>query len=66
MPTRRSCDGYDLVIGVGHDEYWSAGQRATIEEHVRRGGNYASFSGNTMFWQVRLEDDRRAMVCLKY
>ncbi|MEY2444423.1 MAG: hypothetical protein QOE00_1003 [Ilumatobacteraceae bacterium] len=59
-------DGYDLVLGVGHDEYWSAGQRAAIEDHVRRGGNYASFSGNTMFWQVRLEDDRRAMRCLKY
>ncbi|HEY0521498.1 MAG TPA: N,N-dimethylformamidase beta subunit family domain-containing protein [Ilumatobacteraceae bacterium] len=59
-------DGYDLVLGVGHDEYWSAGQRAVVEEHVRAGGNYASFSGNTMFWQVRLEDDRRAMVCHKY
>ena len=59
-------DGYDLVLGVGHDEYWSAGQRATIEEHVGRGGNYASLSGNTMFWQVRLEDGGRAMVCHKY
>jgi len=58
--------GYDLVLGVGHDEYWSAGQRAVIEQHVRRGGNYASMSGNTMFWQVRLEDDGRAMVCHKY
>ena len=59
-------DGYDLVLGVGHDEYWSAAQRASIEEHVRGGGNYVSLSGNTMFWQVRLEDDGRAMVCHKY
>lgn len=59
-------NGYDLVMGVGHDEYWSAGQRATIEVHVRGGGNYASLSGNTMFWQVRLEDDGRAMICHKY
>ena len=59
-------DGYDLVMGVGHDEYWSAAQRATIERHVAAGGNYVSMSGNTMFWQVRLEDDRRAMVCYKY
>jgi hypothetical protein len=61
-------DGYDLVLGVGHDEYWSAGQRAAIEAHVRRGGNYASMSGNTMFWQVRLEEGTRgpAMVCFKY
>jgi hypothetical protein len=59
-------DDYDLVMGVGHDEYWSAAQRATIEQHVAGGGNYLSMSGNTMFWQVRLEDDRRAMVCYKY
>ncbi len=58
--------GYDLVLGVGHDEYWSAPQRAAIEEHVRAGGSYVTLSGNTMFWQVRLEDDGRAMVCHKY
>ncbi len=59
-------DGYDLVLGVGHDEYWSAGQRLAIEQHIRRRGNYVSLSGNTMFWQVRLEDQGRAMVCHKY
>jgi hypothetical protein len=58
--------GYDLVLGVGHDEYWSAGQRATLEQHIRGGGNYVTLSGNTMFWQVRLEDGGRAMVCHKY
>ena len=60
-------DGYDLVLGVGHDEYWSAAGRDTIERLRRRGGNYASFSGNTMFWQVRLDRRRRpSMVCHKY
>ncbi|MEM9200479.1 MAG: N,N-dimethylformamidase beta subunit family domain-containing protein [Actinomycetota bacterium] len=61
-------DGYNLVLGVGHDEYWSAGQRAVVESHVRRGGHYASFSGNTMFWQVRIADGTRgeAMVGYKY
>ena len=51
-----SLDDYRLVLGVGHDEYWSAGQRAAVEAHVERGGHYASFSGNTMFWQVRIAD----------
>lgn len=59
-------DGYRLVLGVGHDEYWSAAQRAAVEDHLRRGGHLASFSGNTMFWQVRLEDDGDTMVCHKY
>ena len=68
--------GYDTVLSVGHDEYWSAGQRRAVEDHVRHGGNFASFSGNTMFWQVRLDvtpDDGPAghadgivMVCHKY
>ena len=59
---------YDLVLAVGHDEYWSHGQRDAIERHVRRGGNLATFSGNTMFWQVRLEQRPAGttMVCHKY
>jgi len=59
-------DNYDLVVGVGHDEYWSADQRTAIESFVKNGGNYASFSGNTMFWQVRLEDNGANMRCYKY
>jgi hypothetical protein len=61
-------DGYELVISVGHDEYWSADQRRAIEAHLGRGGHLASFSGNTMFWQVRLEATAAgtAMVSHKY
>ncbi|HZX56442.1 MAG TPA: N,N-dimethylformamidase beta subunit family domain-containing protein, partial [Ilumatobacteraceae bacterium] len=62
----RLCDGYSVVIGAGHDEYWSAAQRDAVEAHVRDGGNYLSMSGNTMFWHVRLEDDGDTMVCHKY
>ncbi len=67
------CDGYDLVLGVGHDEYWTAAARDAVEAHVDGGGDYASFSGNTIFWQVRLDDDgtpgggpEGAMTCWKY
>ena len=59
-------DGYRLVIGVGHDEYWSAAGRDTVESFVTAGGNYASFSGNTMFWQVRPTRQGRSMLCHKY
>lgn len=59
-------DGRRLVISVGHDEYWSAGQRATVERHVARGGDLLSMSGNTMFWQVRLVGHADHMVCHKY
>ncbi len=63
-------DGYSTVVSVGHDEYWSAAQRSAVEDHVKTGGRFVSFSGNTMFWQVRLEQvegtDRDTMVCHKY
>lgn len=61
-------DGYDSVILVGHDEYWTASERYAVEEHVRAGGHLASFSGNTMFWHVRLESGTHgtSMVCHKY
>ena len=48
--------GYSLYLSVGHDEYWSAGMRDTVEEFIARGGHAAFFSGNTSFWQVRFED----------
>jgi hypothetical protein len=63
-------DGYDLILSIGHDEYWSAGQRSTIEAHIARGGHLASFSGNTCFWQVQLTTDAAGepdgYVCMKY
>jgi hypothetical protein len=49
-------DGYSLVLSVGHDEYWSGPMRDTVEGFIARGGNVAFFSGNTAFWQVRMED----------
>jgi len=57
-------EGYDLVLGVGHDEYWTAAARDAVDAHVRSGGGYVSMSGNTMFWQVRI--DEGAMTCHKY
>jgi len=48
--------GYRLLLSVGHDEYWSGPMRDTVEGFIAGGGNVAFFSGNTSFWQVRLED----------
>jgi hypothetical protein len=59
-------DGYRLLVGAGHDEYWSAAGRDAVEQFVAGGGDYASFSGNTMFWQVRRERHGTSMMCHKY
>jgi len=48
-------NSYALYLSVGHDEYWSGPMRDTVEGFIARGGNAAFLSGNTAFWQVRLE-----------
>jgi hypothetical protein len=59
-------EGHRLFVCVGHDEYWSRGMRRTLDDFIAGGGNAAILSGNTCFWQVRLEDDARGMTCFKY
>jgi hypothetical protein len=56
---------YKLVLSVGHDEYWSAPMRDNLEKYIAGGGNVAFFSGNTCCWQVRTEENGRALACWK-
>lgn len=44
---------HKLFISSGHDEYWSASQRAHVEEALKAGVNLAFFSGNEIFWKTR-------------
>ena len=41
---------------MGHDEYWSAQQRANVEAARDAGVNLAFFSGNEIFWKTRWEN----------
>ena len=59
-------------ISVGHDEYWSGGQRANVEAARDAGVNLAFFSGNEVFWKTRWENSidgsgtpYRTLVCYK-
>ncbi|MET7423294.1 N,N-dimethylformamidase beta subunit family domain-containing protein [Dactylosporangium sp. NPDC005555] len=56
-------DGHRMLIVCAHDEYWTWEQRDAVEGFVRRGGNLAVFGANTAWWQMRLEDGGRTMVC---
>ncbi|MDE2305876.1 MAG: hypothetical protein KGL34_09970 [Gammaproteobacteria bacterium] len=58
-------DGYDCVVMVGHDEYWTWEMRDAIDAFVDRGGHVGRFAGNFM-WQTRLERGGLAQVCYKY
>ena len=44
-----------LFLSVGHDEYWSAGQRRNVEAARDAGVNLGFFSGNEVFWKTRWE-----------
>lgn len=57
--------GRRLALSVGHDEYWSWEMRDHIDRFVDGGGRWAVFSGNTCFWQVRLDAGARTMTCFK-
>ena len=46
---------HEVFLSVGHDEYWSAGQRANVEAARAAGVNLAFFSGNEVFWKTRWE-----------
>ena len=62
--------GYQLFVTAGHDEYWSRDMRGRLDRFVAAGGNVAIFSGNTCWWQARMEANaagkaNRTLVCYK-
>ena len=48
--------GRKVFLSVGHDEYWSAQQRANVEAARAAGMHLAFFSGNEVFWKTRWEN----------
>jgi hypothetical protein len=44
---------HKIFMSSGHDEYWSAGQRANVEAAREAGVNLAFFSANELFWKTR-------------
>ena len=58
-------DGYDCIVCVGHDEYWTWEMRDAVDFYLDRGGRAARFAGN-FCWQTRLENAGARQVCYKY
>jgi fibronectin type 3 domain-containing protein/regulation of enolase protein 1 (concanavalin A-like superfamily) len=63
---------HKVFLSVGHDEYWSGGQRANVEAARGAGVHLAFFSGNDVFWKTRWENSidgsntsYRTLVCYK-
>lgn len=59
-----SLDGFDALVIIGHDEYWTWEMRDRVDDFVDRGGGLARFAGN-FYWQVRLSDDGTTQYCYR-
>ncbi|MGN6326406.1 DUF4082 domain-containing protein [Pseudolysinimonas sp.] len=46
---------HNVFLSVGHDEYWSTGQRANVEAARDKGLNLQFLSGNEVYWHTRYE-----------
>jgi hypothetical protein len=58
-------NNYQMLVSVGHDEYWSKEMRDNVESFIAKGGNVAFFSGNVCWWQMRFGENHRSMICYK-
>jgi hypothetical protein len=56
---------YDVAVIAGHSEYWSWDMRQEAKQFIQDGGRFLNLSGNTMWWQVRFEDNGRTLVGYK-
>ncbi|HYH77529.1 MAG TPA: N,N-dimethylformamidase beta subunit family domain-containing protein, partial [Arthrobacter sp.] len=53
---------HKAFLSVGHDEYWTAEQRANVEAARDAGVHLAFFSGNEIFWKTRWESSSAGTV----
>lgn len=64
-------DDYDeikkasLLIIAGHSEYWTREARTNFDRFVAEGKNAIVLSGNTMWWQVRYNQEKNQLICFK-
>jgi hypothetical protein len=54
---------YRLLVGAGHDEYWTEARRDAVEAFVEGGGNVAFFGAKLCWWRIHLVDGGTALVC---
>jgi methionine-rich copper-binding protein CopC len=68
-------ENHKVFMAVGHDEYWSGGERASVTAARDAGVNLAFFDGNEVFWKTRYvnstvntdgtDTNDRILVCYK-
>ncbi len=59
---------HNVFLSVGHDEYWSKGQRDFVEaarDNTADPTNLAFFSGNEVYWKTRWDNEHRTLISYK-
>ncbi|MBS1507017.1 MAG: T9SS type A sorting domain-containing protein [Bacteroidetes bacterium] len=56
-----------LVIVIGHSEYWTRQARMNFDKFIEAGSDAMILSGNSMWWQVRYQNDNGnpQMICYR-
>lgn len=60
----------DMFMMIGHDEYWSQGEREHVDAAVAQGMHLSSFAGNSAYWRINYHPSadgraRRVIECYK-
>lgn len=60
-------DSSRILVIVGHSEYWTRNARRNFDQYIKQGNDAVILSGNTMWWQVRYQNDNgnMQMICYK-
>lgn len=58
-------NGVKSFVSMGHDEYYSYEMFDAAENARDAGTGLSFFGGNDIYWQVRLEDSGRTVVCYR-
>jgi hypothetical protein len=64
MDTNYLINSKNFVI-VGHSEYWTQKARDKLEKFNEKGGNIINFSGNTLWWKIKYNNNRTVINCDK-
>lgn len=55
----------EVLVIVGHNEYWTNKARKNFDQFITEGGNAVILSGNSVYWQMRYSDDLNQLICYK-
>ena len=56
---------YNLVVFIGHNEYWTRAAKLNFDHFINNRGNALILSGNTCWWQARYSSNKDKLVCYK-